>query len=91
MSTANRVRGCGRPNPSTGGVGDPKFFLNWLTSASKPYDADHISTVRVSNFTHPGDSSVAEPSHPAYIYLEKILPLINRLQTKEKHREDLDI
>ena len=41
-STANRVRGCGRPNPSTGGVGDPKFFLNWLTSASKPYDADHI-------------------------------------------------
>ena len=31
-----------RSQPTTGGGGAPKFFLNWLTFALSPYDADHI-------------------------------------------------
>ena len=31
-----------RAQPTTGGGGAPKLFLNWLTFALSPYDADHI-------------------------------------------------
>ena len=31
-----------RPQSTTGGGGAPKFFLNWLTFARSPYDADQI-------------------------------------------------
>ncbi len=31
-----------RTQPITGGGGAPKFFLNWLTFARSPYDADQI-------------------------------------------------
>ncbi len=31
-----------RAQPTTGGGGAPKFFLNWLTFARSPYDADQI-------------------------------------------------
>ncbi len=31
-----------RTQPTTGGGGAPKFFLDWLTFARSPYDADHI-------------------------------------------------
>ena len=41
---------CGRPKPNTGRGGAPKFFLDWLTFALKPYDADHIVSKFNENF-----------------------------------------
>ena len=72
LSIAKRVRGCGRPNPSTGGVGDPKFFLNWLTSASKPYDSDHISCFSSTSRYTPLDSSWPSLLLPLTSIIEKI-------------------
>ena len=31
-----------RTQPATGGGGARKFFLDWLTFARSPYDADHF-------------------------------------------------
>ena len=69
---AYRVRRCGMPFPSTGRGGAPKFFLNWLTSASKPYDADHISCISCTSRYTPLDSSWPSLLLPLTSIIEKI-------------------
>ena len=41
---------CDGQKPNTGRGGAPKFFLDWLTFALKPYDADHIVSKKSSFF-----------------------------------------
>ncbi len=39
---SQKVPRFGGPSQPLGGGGAPKFFLNWLTFARLPYDADQI-------------------------------------------------
>ena len=75
---AYRVRGCVMPFPSTGRGGAPKFFLNWLTSASKPYDSDHIWYFSSTSRYTPLDSSWPSLLLPLTSIYEKIFKLIRQ-------------
>ena len=47
-------QGARSENGDPAGGGAPKFFLNWLTFAHSPYDADHISAPQGARWSSAG-------------------------------------